>query len=498
MEYLFILLIVFLLYLIIKKGKSNYLFNNANFGNLNSIILLYLGIPILIFIIGWCKILIAIILSSLLIYGIYSFFKQNFKLVKLNKKVIINFIVIVLISFVWVYLSGIGGLNYQNFDHQYRNSIFNLLISESWPVILPPSGAYDFPIGLCYYIAIFLPAALFGKSFGLAAGYIFLYLWCSIGVLLTLLYLTKITKLNKYIVIILFIFFSGLDILNASIHGNNIVDLLYFSKHLEWSTAFQFSSNTTQLFWVYNQAIPTWLLTLLIINQKDNKYLGFIYSFSLLYCTLPAISLSIIVIYKMLFENYKKSKKYLKEIFSFENIVCGIPILLLSYLYLKGNLASENIYLIDFSHNIIDVIITLFCEVIIYIFIIFKYQNNNKWLYLTLIIAFICPFIAIGNGGDFCMRVSMPILMVLFILIIKSLDKAKLKKDWLVIVSFIIVFTIGSLTPINEIKRTVYNTINGYNNKAISLTDKRNDNFFCNVENNTFFTYIVKTNNKTN
>ena len=64
-------------------------------------------------------------------------------------------------------------------------------------------------------------------------------------------------------VIGIMIFFSGLDIIGCFIQEWNFQSFASI-LHLEWwLEGFQFSSNTTCLFWVYNQAVPAWIATLL-------------------------------------------------------------------------------------------------------------------------------------------------------------------------------------------------------------------------------------------
>ena len=58
---------------------------------------------------------------------------------------------------------------------------------------------------------------------------------------------------KSYIFLFVFVAFSGLDII-PGFSANVPIDFIY---HIErWAKYFQYSSKTTLLYWVFNQAIP--------------------------------------------------------------------------------------------------------------------------------------------------------------------------------------------------------------------------------------------------
>ena len=188
--------------------------NTSNFELLNNLTYIYLIIPIIIFLLGWVKLWISIPLSLALIIFAYKRLKKmkiNLKNYLLeNKKEII---IILLISLILIFLSGIGGFVYQNKDHLYRNAIFSELINNKWPIYISPGGEFTKEVMMVYYFAIWLPSALIGKIFGMKIAYFSFYIWCVIGLFLFLNYLRKYNKNNYLIPIILLIRISGLDII---------------------------------------------------------------------------------------------------------------------------------------------------------------------------------------------------------------------------------------------------------------------------------------------
>lgn len=61
---------------------------------------------------------------------------------------------------------------FQNEDHNTRNVMFDMLVEGDWPLVYenPPAEYYGEPVAFTYYLGFWLPAALVGKAFGLAAG----------------------------------------------------------------------------------------------------------------------------------------------------------------------------------------------------------------------------------------------------------------------------------------------------------------------------------------
>jgi hypothetical protein len=127
-------------------------------------------------------------------------------------------------------------------------------------------------------------------------------------------------------VVLSFIFFSGMDFLGSSRlveNPTNTICLLnsfnfqlsFFYKILSnvvaanqlewWAVIFQYSSITTQLYFVFNQCIPAWIITLLIIDQKNSRNIFFYYSILIFYGPFPFIGLFPVVVYKF-FEITKK------------------------------------------------------------------------------------------------------------------------------------------------------------------------------------------------
>ena len=206
----------------------------------------YIILPILIFFIGWCNSLTAVTGVICILISSFFLYKNTPKIwFPSTKKEIILLGSIFVISLIWVYSSGIGALVFQNFDHNCRNPIFELMVNQNWPVESSNRLAI-----LTYYIGFWLPPAVVGKIFhSTQIGYYAQVLWASIGVFLFFYYVLATLKKKTLWPVILFIFFSGLDIIGEFlIHGGSRT---FFNpvSHLEWwYPGMQFSSFTTQLY----------------------------------------------------------------------------------------------------------------------------------------------------------------------------------------------------------------------------------------------------------
>ena len=465
---------------------------------LNKFTFIYFYIPTMIFILGWLRPILSVPLSILLTIVLIKVILKDKKKITIdriydyirnNKEQIIFMLII---SIIFVYLSGIGGLVYQNYDHAYRNAILNNLVNYDWPII-EKNGEIFF----VYYFAYWLPAALMGKIFGLEFAYFFLFIWTIIGVYILFNYIKKISKGYPFIPIIIFIFFSGLDIAELFTYGGSITQVLTHATHIEWSTQFQFSSFTTQLFWVFNQALPAWLLTFYILSLKDNRIIGLLIAISLIFCTLPSFGLVFVAIYKIFFDNKiekGKVKEWLKHTFTFENLIVGIPLLIIFGIFVKSNAAGGKVtFGISLDKNLQYLVATFF-EFLIYYLCIYKYQKKSSLYYISLLSLLICPLVSINNGGDFCMRASIPGLIILYIFVIDTFYKAKEKNDKVTITLLIIILLIGSVTPSNEIRRTIMNTYHTHYRETAELITETSfeKNFYGYTKDNIFYKYLMK------
>lgn len=276
--------------------------------------LAYVAVPVSIFFLGWLKILFAVPLCVLIGLFVYKLHQNicDTKLELINKSTKKYWIVTICGSAFWVYLSGIGSFCYQNWDHWVRNSAFRDLSTYSWPVIYDLSQEAEFvqqitgsgKVAFAYYYTWWLPVSALSKLFHLGnmARNILLYFWALLGILLIIYCINRCIGKCSYISTVILMVFSGLDAVVFWLNNARIP----ITEHIEWWAGyFQYSSNTTQLFWVFNQSIPTWLTVGILLQLKDNRYIAAISSLTFAYSAWATLGMVPIAIEGTLKKNAK-------------------------------------------------------------------------------------------------------------------------------------------------------------------------------------------------
>ena len=103
---------------------------------------IYLVIPFVLFATVWLNHAAAIIVGLIIASGVF-FAWQSLPSVDWAKFRRGDYFLLMVVLAVWLFLSGVGGYAFQNWDHHSRNAVFRDLINYSWPVVyhLDPSLA---------------------------------------------------------------------------------------------------------------------------------------------------------------------------------------------------------------------------------------------------------------------------------------------------------------------------------------------------------------------
>lgn len=414
---------------------------------LRNVACLYITLPLMCFVIGFLRWYFAAGAVIGILYSAYRVFMSSNTLPRFSKPTCISVFGIACVfagMLIWSYLGGQNGYFYQTSDWDCRNAIFHDLIQFDWPVIYPSTNA-----ALVYYIGHWLPAAVVGKvilfltgSFRWAwfLGKMALWVWTSLGLMIVVLLAFHFLQVNgsktRIWVTLLLVLFSGMDVLGALLRGNLSQLLAPESLHLEWWTQFQFSSITTCLFWVFNQTIVPWIITLLfLVESTPQNYV--LYGTACLLCgPFPCVGLAICMVVRFgsfLFQSRKagKCQDVVRAAFSRGNISALLLVFPFVASYILANNAvaaagSSEIALVQtnfFSWQFWtpELFLFLVLEVGVYILLIFKKYRTEPLFYGLIFIFLICPYFHIGAGKDFCMRVSVPAILILALYVIDFL-----------------------------------------------------------------------------
>jgi hypothetical protein len=481
---------------------------------------LLLIISIIVFLIGWLQWYIGIPASLFLIFAylkIVKDMKEDQSVLSISKSTIL---LILFIIAAWVLLSGVGGAFPQKEDMNWRNAIFHDLIHFSWPVRYTDG----FDSSLTYYIAFWMVPALFGKLAALIAGAqagwivanavtaIYCITIIFVVMLLLIRFLNSASKRKMLLVLTILILFSGMDIVPI------VIDYLagapiHHATHLEWWTYIEYSSNTSQLGWVYNQAIPTWLVMGLLIHEKKINHYAFLGLLLLPFGPLPFLG----VLYLMIFTGIKKGttmiqeghfKEIFPQIFSLPNLIGCMTILPIFFLYFSSNATSKNNNGYWNTFDAFQYFEFVLVEFVIILILIWRDSYKKPFFISSAIGLFFIPLFKFGGGQDFCMRVSIPLLFVVMLYTMNYLlnhtsieenQRPKLNKR---VIPLIIVLLIGAATPLDEYRASYLQfkesgghctSIYADKFKTLNNGEMERDNFITKNASDTFFyRYLAK------
>jgi hypothetical protein len=435
--------------------------------------ILYLTIPFILFLFGWVRLTIAIPLAAILLFALYKLLFTNFQSPTFQWSLPTGYWL--LIIGIWLLLSGIGGYAFQNWDHNWRNVVLRDLINFDWPIYYaqPASGPVKM---LVYYVGFWLPSAWVGKIFGWQVANFALFAWSLIGLLLVTSQLASALKTSPFKATLLLIFFSGLDILGTLFFAQDYPTLLPPITHLEtWAGSLQYSSFTTQLFWVFNQSIPAWLCIVVIANLAEakqsqnsneiasekkqerprNDVILLLWSFCFFFAPLASVGLLPYVLIELFKQtDFKSPFKNL----CWEQLAAAFIIFLLSSFFFASNTAAQSR---GFQSLPLDKFLAFFLLEggILWLVLAPSKYRDPRWV-VTGILLIVIPFIQLGSDRDFVMRASIAPLFYLMLLASETIFNKATPR--LLLITCYLLLLIGSFTPLYEINRSIYRTYEYY------------------------------------
>lgn len=433
--------------------------------------LLFVFFPIIIFLWGWTKLWIASICTVgliLIAVNIYREIKDEFTIsIKSN----MNFwIISIIIITLWCLFSGIGKFSYQTGDFKARNAFFQDLCNMNWPIVLDmskqPVNIQNLFVGvkstnLVYYFTWWLPVALVVKIFKLSslAGNTLLVSYAIIEVFLIYYCFLNIIKKYSYIALSSLILFGGWDFWIYFIENFNFTKM----GHVEWwATYFQYSSNTTQMYWVFNSSLPIWLVTCLVMIMPKNRYKAALGALAFAYNPFATVSMVFIVLADTLGKRTEKILDKLGELCSVTNILTSLLMLVIwGCFYLQVNINETstdglifNIY--PEQKLFVTYIVFLMVEVGVYFFAIGFNIDKDRFYWVTLIGLILMPMIKIGKYNDWSLKAPVPLLFILMIMVVKRYYvESTMKKKY----TILLVLFLGYMTSAVELQRNISGTL---------------------------------------
>lgn len=384
---------------------------------------------------------------------------------------------IIACAVLFTFFSGIGGLFYQNEDHYGRNAILHDLLENSWPVYFEGTS-----YALTYYIAYWLLPALFAKAASLFLGSGVLWsaanaaLFAQTVVFLTVIFLLFVSlvrarsALSVCVSLLAFVLFSGMDALALPFYPD------WWNSQLEWwGEVYQFSSHTTCLFWVYNQAVPAWLAILLLMTRpKDFSSYALIGLCAFPFSPFPFVGLFFCMMLMAVWALVRCARTQhagrsaatlLRACLSPENLLACAAILPCFGPYFMANQASGDsplhAELFIYAFGVRDALLRLvrfeLIEFGALALALSRRYRRDPLFVIAMLSLVLSPIFRMGYKADFSMRASIPGLTLLCVYAVRFLLESFSRRQSLPAAAVVaLILLIGSVTPLTEFARGVY------------------------------------------
>ena len=436
--------------------------------------LAYLYLPFLAFDIGWIRPTWSIPIAVVSLVGFILACRKMPKLwiPEMTSGNIAKSVICAVILAVWVTWSGIGGYVWGEIDHLERNTVIKMLVERSWPLYsmgipgIPPDAE---PSIMSYYVGFYLPPAVIGKLTSLRGAFFALWCWSFFGVCLA--YYLLCAKLGKLLVwpLLVFVFFSGADSIGVILRGMHHPGVIPFwsatSNFEQWS-AYNYSCQTTQLFWVYNQAIPAWIATALLVCGLPSSISLFVASCLMINATFSFLAMCVLVpafawtTVQTTVDGGTfpaKAKRWFLGFITAPNVIGPIAVGVPCFLYLSSNTAGSQFFL----HFHWTYPLFVFLEAVVLLLPFYRQMRRDIRYWTTVAVLLLLPFGSIGgNAGDFYTRTSIPFLFVILCWYVEALHDAASNGQWKAMAILSAILLLGVPTPLHEMSRTVVRTRN--------------------------------------
>lgn len=346
------------------------------------------------------------------------------------------------VAVAWCFFGGQGSMWAQSTDWTARNAIYQDLILRPWPVYYN-----DGATALVYYINHWMvPAALARAAFiatgsasvALGLGNVFLLAWTSVGVFLVELLVIVLLKAAKVKAIVfavaLLVLFSGMDALGIAARalvGNPEPGIAALeTMHLEWWAgmgAYQFSSNTTLLFWVFNQTVIPWICTCMLLLSRNVSSVALIVvacAASGPYAGVGLAAIGLVLVAAFFVKERCQGDSlsiWMRNLVSPVNVLAIVPAVVYAAYYLCNQSISTSGSRLGMFGPLSEVsiavlVLFLVLEVGVYLAIVgIGFWREPLFWAVALLLVF-APFIHMGSPYEFCCRATIPALFCLMLM----------------------------------------------------------------------------------
>ena len=388
--------------------------------------LIYLTLPVIIFFIGYLKPLWAALFSGLTVFSVWWVW-HDMSVKKQGKELALNepsvtlkasyFLFLIPAVLIFIYLGGVGEFSWCVGDHRVRYAILYDLINYKWPVI------YDFStqsnpviakalgegkVAFSYYFVFWMVPAVIGKVFGMMTARIVLVLWSAVGLSLVALGAVLLYGKQSRFLFIALMLFAGFDVFPYLYQQHTG----FGATWEDWTMHFRVVGNFYQIMNVFHQAIPGWLVTILLLLCVRARCVGLLGSIMFCYSPWAAIGILPMCIAKLFTAN-KGVKEAFKNLFTVGNLIAPVIFFIcFAPLYTANSNATYDYGFIwnfygSWSRLVIEYLAFVVFEFGIWALLIFKKHKKDGMFYCSVATMLILPMYKMTGPNDLLMRGSM-------------------------------------------------------------------------------------------
>lgn len=468
--------------------------SSAQMATVHRLAIIYLMLPLLIWLVGWFEGWFGIPLAVLTLLGLWSALRPTQLSLHwqdlsgaLRLAARPTTVILLLIALAWVMATSAGGIFDVNDSDWYKlRSLLLDLVRNDWPAepLKEFSNHLGTPILLRHYLGYFMVPGLIGKGLGPAAlnWAVPLWTWCGAGLLL--LFTREFRRWGVAVAAFVLIFFSGMDIvrilllegwdwigLSVSLDGWPRIEL--GKSHLEWDNRFgvklQYSSHMVGMMWVPKHFLAAGLYTLLLLQLGRCK--RFLAASGVLVAAAPFwspfVAIGLLPLVLVVFW-----RQGILPFLSWQNLLLAPAIAAVLFVYLAsgaGGLEQGWIWETQFDslHESIALPIIYVTEFLVMagLLIYLRPQLRTDALFIVcLATLLLLPLYSVGRNNDWLMRGAMPSLLVLSYICARVLADppsatrvAQSLRYRATVGLLVVLLAIGAVTPLFEIVRASNN-----------------------------------------
>lgn len=375
---------------------------------------IYINTSLFLFYQNWILSPLSYIVSSIfLLYSVFQF--RKIEVEKDDKIRKVNLMSILLISIVLTLISGIsgfGGISTFDINHHLQKVVD---ISQlDWPIYYSEPNTFA-----SYYFGFYLLPGLLNSFLGNVK--IITFFWDSLGLFIGIFWI--LIFFNSSLLRAVFVFcHSGLLSIIFPILNQEI---LFYSKYFYFSDVPWFLlPNYLSLRWVPNQFIYSLILVgvlLNFVNTKNIYYLTTLIISGLFWAPFPTLFIGIFYVVKL--SNNFREKSQMFGYDSFCYIVINLFLLSFVFLLLVSNETSQSFtFSITSTERFVEYLYLTIFEVLVFYLLIKKEYRKRADVVIAFVILIFLPLFKLGNANDLYARGSVPMILILFLYFIKSID----------------------------------------------------------------------------